>query len=76
MKNISQNLDAILKSVISVKTKYHYLKQRNKEIEVQLSDLKVEADHYKQEIIKLGIKKRLRRGLNNLPVFAESFTIM
>lgn len=57
MKNISQNLDAILKSVISVKTKYHYLKQRNKEIEVQLSDLKVEADHYKQEIIKL--KKEL-----------------
>lgn len=57
MENMINNLDEILKSVIDIRMKYQLLKQRNKDIEVQLSDLKVEADHYKNEIINL--KKEL-----------------
>ena len=57
MKNLKQNLDEILKSVTELKTGYQVLVKNNKELEVQLSDLKVEADQYKQEIIDL--KKKL-----------------
>ncbi len=53
MKNLIQNLDEILKSVTKLKIGYQFLVKNNKELEVQLSDLKVEADQYKQEIIYL-----------------------
>ena len=43
MKNLIQNLDEILKSVTELKTGYQFLVKNNKELEVQLSDLKVEA---------------------------------
>lgn len=57
MKNLIKNLDEILKSVTELKTGYQFLVKNNKKLEVQLSDLKVEADQYKQEIIYL--KKEL-----------------
>ena len=57
MENMIQNLDEILKSVTDIRMKYQLLKQKNNLIETQLSDLKVEAGQYKQEIINL--KKEL-----------------
>jgi len=53
MKNLSQNLDEILKSVTELKTGYQVLYKNNKELEVHFSNLKVEADQYKQEILHL-----------------------
>jgi cell shape-determining protein MreC len=56
-KNLIQSLDKILEISSKVRSKYQDLRKKNVELEVQLSDLKVEADQYKQENIKL--KKEL-----------------
>lgn len=45
-----QSLDKILKISSKVRSKYQDLRKKNVELEVQLSDLKVEMDQYKNQI--------------------------
>lgn len=57
MENLVQNLDEILAGINKLREAYIILEEEKNKIEVHLSDLKVEADQYKQEIIDL--KKKL-----------------
>ncbi|MBL0101416.1 MAG: hypothetical protein IPP49_16400 [Saprospiraceae bacterium] len=57
MENLVQNLDEILAGINKLREAYIILEEEKNKIEVHLSDLKVEADQYKQENIKL--KKEL-----------------
>lgn len=50
MKNLIPQLDQILEISNQINIKYRALKEKNKELEVQLSDLKVEADQYINQI--------------------------
>lgn len=55
--NLNGQLEEILKEVRKLRSGYETLAAANRQYEVQLSDLKVEADQYKKENIKL--KKEL-----------------
>ena len=68
MKNLIQNLDEILKSVTELKTGYQFLVKNNKELEVQLSDLKVEADQYKNQInlLQRELENRAKEDKNSM----------
>jgi len=70
MENLIQNLDVILKSVTEMKAGYQRLKKNNAQLEVQISDLKVEADKYIQEIIKLKKELDERAEVENISMLS------
>lgn len=53
MENLITNLDDVLKMVQKLRSNYLKLKSENESLEIQLSNLKVEADHYKSQLEKI-----------------------
>jgi len=63
--NLNRQLDEILIEVRKLRAGYESLAAANSKYEVQLSDLKVEADQYKQENIKLKKELEAKREVKN-----------
>ncbi|MBK9565589.1 MAG: hypothetical protein WAT22_02670 [Saprospiraceae bacterium] len=67
-KNLIQSLDKILEISSKVRSKYQDLRKKNVELEVQLSDLKVEADQYKNQInlLQRELENRAKEDKNSM----------
>ncbi|MFZ1455974.1 MAG: hypothetical protein WAT46_08025 [Saprospiraceae bacterium] len=67
-KNLIQSLDKILEISSKVRSKYRDLRKKNVELEVQLSDLKVEADQYKNQInlLQRELENRAKEDKNSM----------
>ncbi|MBK8054741.1 MAG: hypothetical protein IPK35_16120 [Saprospiraceae bacterium] len=67
-KNLIQSLDKILEISSKVRSKYQDLRKKNVELEVQLSDLKVEADQYKNQInlLQRELENRVKEDKNSM----------
>jgi hypothetical protein len=67
-KNLIQSLDKILEISSKVRSKYQDLMKKNVELEVQLSDLKVEADQYKNQInlLQRELENRVKEDKNSM----------
>lgn len=63
-----QSLDKILEISSKVRSKYQDLRKKNVELEVQLSDLKVEADQYKNQInlLQRELENRVKEDKNSM----------
>jgi hypothetical protein len=63
-----QSLDKILEISSKVRSKYQDLMKKNVELEVQLSDLKVEADQYKNQInlLQRELENRVKEDKNSM----------
>ncbi len=63
-----QSLDKILEISSKVRSKYQDLRKKNVELEVQLSDLKVEADQYKNQInlLQRELENRAKEDKNSM----------
>ena len=63
-----QSLYKILEISSKVRSKYQDLRKKNVELEVQLSDLKVEADQYKNQInlLQRELENRAKEDKNSM----------